>query len=49
MGVTRQMIRKIILHYDHAITICLFMTNNNAFKMFDPNLAPDRGTSGKII
>ena len=41
-GVTRgQMVRKIILPLIMpAITICLFMTTTNAFKMFDLNLAP---------
>lgn len=44
-GVTRgQMIRKIILPLIMpAITICLFMTTTNAFKMFDLNLALTAG------
>lgn len=48
-GVTRgQMIRKIILPLIMpAITICLFMTTTNAFKMFDLNLALTAGLPGK--
>jgi raffinose/stachyose/melibiose transport system permease protein len=40
----RQMVTKIILP---AITICLFMTTTNAFKMFDLNLALTAGLPGK--
>ena len=48
-GVTRgQMVRKIILPLIMpAITICLFMTTTNAFKMFDLNLALTAGLPGK--
>ncbi len=42
------MIRKIILPLIMpAITICLFMTTTNAFKMFDLNLALTAGLPGK--
>ena len=48
-GVTRrQMITKIILPLIMpAITICLFMTTTNSFKMFDLNLALTAGLPGK--
>ena len=44
----RQMVTKIILPLIMpAITICLFMTTTNAFKMFDLNLALTAGLPGK--
>lgn len=44
----RQMITKIILPLIMpAITICLFMTTTNSFKMFDLNLALTAGLPGK--
>lgn len=48
-GVTSgQMVTKIILPLIMpAITICLFMTTTNAFKMFDLNLALTAGLPGK--
>lgn len=45
---SRQMITKIILPLIMpAITICLFMTTTNSFKMFDLNLALTAGLPGK--
>lgn len=48
-GVTRmQMLRKIILPLIMpSITICMFMTITNSFKMFDLNLALTAGLPGK--
>ena len=48
-GVTKfQMLRKIILPLIMpSITICMFMTITNSFKMFDLNLALTAGLPGK--
>lgn len=46
----RQMVTKIILPLIMpAITICLFMTTTNAFKMFDLNLALTAGLPGNQL